>query len=240
MSSCTTVIPLAGPLRSSERVEHGREGLAGARVDLQQRALVERRRAAVHDRERPRLERQACDRPHLERRADDEQEPRAAGELASRAPSRRRAAARRRGRRPASAPRRSCGHERRRTLVELREHGVRGLRPEAGRGIAAERIEPCTSTTSWLPARVWSRSMFCVTTACDEPASLELRERLVRGVRLRVAKHVEALAVEAPHALGIPLERVDATRPRRDRPPPRSLLRSGSRGSRTPSRRRHP
>ncbi len=43
----------------------------------------------------------------------------------------------------------------------------------------------------------------------DEPAPLELRECLVRCVRLRVAKHVEPLAIEAPHALGIPLERAE-------------------------------
>ena len=69
----------------------------------------------------------------------------------------------------------------------------------------------------------------------DERALLQLRECLVRGVRLRVAKHVEALAIEAPHALGIPLERSE----RRNlegidlRP---DTSRSGSPGSRT---RRH-
>ena len=47
-----TVIPFVGSLRSSERIENGREGLTGARVDLQHGALVERGRATVHDRER--------------------------------------------------------------------------------------------------------------------------------------------------------------------------------------------
>ena len=37
-------------------------------------------------------------------------------------------------------------------------------------GQSAERIEPCTSTTSLLPARVCSRSMFWVTTASTRPA----------------------------------------------------------------------
>ena len=42
--------------------------------DLQQRPIVERRRAAVDDREGASLERQPGDRPDLERRADDEHE----------------------------------------------------------------------------------------------------------------------------------------------------------------------
>ena len=33
----------------------------------------------------------------------------------------------------------------------------------------ADRIDPCTSTTSSLPARLWSVSMFCVTTAWTRP-----------------------------------------------------------------------
>ena len=36
-------------------------------------------------------------------------------------------------------------------------------------GQTARLIEPCTSTTSSLPARVWRVSMFCVTTARTWP-----------------------------------------------------------------------
>ena len=43
----------------------------------------------------------------------------------------------------------------------------------------------------------------------DETASLELRQRLVRRVRLGVPKHVDPLAVEGPYALGIAPERLD-------------------------------
>ena len=32
------------------------------------------------------------------------------------------------------------------------------------------RIEPCSSTTSELPARWWSASMFCVATVCTYPS----------------------------------------------------------------------
>jgi len=51
--------------------------------------------------------------------------------------------------------------------------------------------------------------MFCVMTALDEPSALELRERGVGCVRLRLPQQVEALAVEAPDALGISPERLD-------------------------------
>ncbi len=43
----------------------------------------------------------------------------------------------------------------------------------------------------------------------DEPAALELGEREVRCVRLRVAKDVDPLAVEAPDAHRIAPERLD-------------------------------
>src|SRR6185503_8131918 len=53
-------------------------------------------------------------------------------------------------------------------------------------------IDPCTSITS------------------REPAPLELRDREMSGVRAGLAKHVEAQAVELPHAFRALAEAVDA------------------------------
>ena len=42
-----------------------------------------------------------------------------------------------------------------------------------------------------------------------QPPPLELGDRVVRRVRLRVAQDVDPFAVEAPHPLGVATERVD-------------------------------
>ena len=68
---------------------------------------------------------------------------------------------------------------------------------------------PCTSTSSRVPARRWSMSMFWVITAVEQPALLQRHERAVRAVGLLGAERGEALAVEAPEAHGIAAERVD-------------------------------
>ena len=132
------------------------------------RLVVERGRPAIHDRERARLEREPCDRPDLERRADDEHEPRATRELG-------RTLHRAGGR---SSPKRTtpglstsphCGQLGIGALLELREHGVGGLRPQATRDTAPSGSSRAPRPRRVLPARVCSVSMFWVTTACTRP-----------------------------------------------------------------------
>ena len=152
---------------SAEGLDQGRERLARRAVDLQQRCSSSAGGPAVDDRERPRLEGKPGDGPDLERRADDEQQPRPRASSVARsiAPGGRSSpnsvdarlqdlaavAAERRGRSS------SCARTASRPSVQ------RQL------GHTAERIEPCTSTTSRLPARECSVSMFWVTTARTSP-----------------------------------------------------------------------
>ena len=86
--------------------------------------------------------------------------------------------------------------------------------PRAGPAVAAPQaravsIEPCTSTTSRLPARRCRRSMFWVITPVEQPAPLELGQRLVRAVGPLVARAREARPVEGPEARRVALEDVD-------------------------------
>ena len=75
-------------------------------------------------------------------------------------------------------------------------------------------IEPWTSTSSRVPARRCSRSMFCVMTASSSPRALELDQRPCAPLGSLSSQRREAVAVEVPEALG-----VGAARRRCGRPP---------------------
>ena len=189
----------------------------------------------VHDRDRsPRrqgLARKASDRPDLERRADDEQERGVAGTSSS-------------ARSIASAGRSSPNM----TTPGLRivpQAGQSGASRDSSwartvssgsvarrtRGSRNSRIDPCTSTTSTLPARAWSRSMFWVTTAPNMARALERGEGEVAGVRLGREEPADARPVPAPDTKRIPAERVDRGDLERVdlRPHPDEERKSGSR-----------
>ena len=117
-----------------------------------------------------------------------------------------RAAARRRGRRPGLriAPQSGqSGPAAPRAARARREQ----LRPRQRRQ-TRRRIEPCTSTTSRLPPRSCSVSMFCVTTACTSPrrSSSASARCAAFGSRSRARR---ARRVEAPDARRIAPERLD-------------------------------
>ena len=83
--------------------------------------------------------------------------------------------------------------ERHRARLELREHGVDAGSLQRHARHCADRIEPCTSTTSSAAGARVQRVDVLRDDRLDEPAPLELREREVRRVRLGVEEQVDPL-----------------------------------------------
>ena len=110
-------------------------------------------------------------------------------------------------------------------------------------------IEPCTSMSSRVPARRCSMSMFCVMTASSSPRRSSSTRARCAPLGSLVAERLEAVAVEAPEALGIrapgvdvrDLHRVDVLPDARARacgsPGSRRGPRSRRRSARRPTRR---
>ena len=91
---------------------------------------------------------------------------------------------------------------------QLREHGARRLAPQAAEALRrANRAVHLDDIPAPGP-RVQQVDVLR-NDRLHETQALERRDRLVCRVRLRVQEHVDALAVEAPDALGIALERLD-------------------------------
>src|SRR5581483_6503579 len=188
------------------RRTHAREHLPGRAVDDEIRDVVERRRVAVDDREPAavgeRLVREPRHGPHLERGADDEQQPGAARKL----------------RRPLDRPGREQLAEHDDTRLQdggaVRAAGQRQQRPDVRLAPAAREAHAGPDRAVHLDdvARAGGGMETVDVLRHDrmhEPLRLERGERLVRGVRPRVAEDVEPQRVELPHALRVPAEGVD-------------------------------
>ena len=221
----------------AERVDDRGQRLAGRRIDLQHRSVVERGRAAVDDRERARLEREPGDRPDLERRADDEHERGAARELGR---------ALHRARRKQLAEEHDAGlqdlaavgAERRRPLLELREHVRRCPRVQRQREAdgGADRAVHLDDLAA-ARARVQRVDVLGDHRLRRARGARAPRAR-VAGVRLRLEERVDPRPVEAPDALGIAPERLDRRDLERIDLGPDPASRSGSPGCRSRSRSR--
>ena len=197
--------------RRSGSASRARQRFARACVDADVSARVELRRAAVDDREAPPAASVSSGRPgdriDLERRADDEQQPglarrggraldrRLGKQLAEHDDVRLEDAPARSGTRARGSQRRAP-RRRRRAVPHSRQLDV--------------RIEPCTSTTrARAGARVQPVDVLRDRSRRIQPAPLELGERTMAVVRLRLGEHGKPLAVEVPHLRRVREERVD-------------------------------
>ncbi len=112
----------------------------------------------------------------------------------------------------------------------------RRLRSRGSCRHSAERIEPCTSTTSRLPARECSVSMFCVTTACTRPRRSSSASATCAAFGCGVEQDVDPLRGRSSTRARDRGGRPGSRRPRTGRPRPRFPMPSGSPGCRSPSR----
>ena len=93
-------------------------------------------------------------------------------------------------------------------LLELREHAVRALAPQAAKALrGADRAVHLDDVSASRPAV--QRVDVLGHDRLDEAPPLELGEREVPRVRLRGEQRADPAPVEAPHALGIATERLD-------------------------------